>query len=394
MKIMFINSVVDYGSTGKIVRDLANGLKDKGHDVLMVHGREDIKDISDTFSIHDKYATIYHVLMTRLFGAHGLHSKHATKKLIAKIKEYDPDIIHLHNIHGYYLHVPMLFKYLSGLDTKIYWTLHDAWSISGSSAYFDYHGCAHWDEGCVECVSTKDYPKASLFANQKRNFKWKKEAFTSLKDLTIVTPSDWLTNMVKTSFLKKYPAITINNGINLDVFNVKEAKESLYKDKYVILGVASVWETRKGLPFFIELADHLKQDEIIVLVGLEQKLINEMPSSILGIERTKDLDEMVDLYNRADVFLNPTLEDNFPTTNLEALACGTPVITFDTGGSPEAIDSMTGLVCEAKDVESIRQSLNRIRNSTKDYKKACRDRAETLYSKETMLANYFNLFEL
>ncbi len=395
MRVMFINSVVDYGSTGKIVRELAEGLKEQGHEVLIAYGRHDAKKDEDTFNISNKWSTYYHVLMTRLFGRHGLHSSKETKKLIEKIDEFKPEIIHLHNVHGYYLNVPMLFDHLSKQDIKIYWTLHDAWSFSGSSAYFDYHGCKEWNNGCVVCESFKDYPEVKLFPNQKRNFAWKEKSFTSVKDLTIISPSDWLSDMARTTFLNKYPVLTINNGIDLDTFRVKSTvnyNNEKLDGKFVILGLASVWERRKGLDYFLELSNKLSSDEIIVLVGLEKSQIDNLPHNIVGIERTKNVEELVDIYNRADVFLNPTLEDNFPTTNLESLACGTPVITFDTGGSPEAIDEKTGIVCEEKSLDSILMALQNIRQSSIDFENECSSRAQRLYSKELSSQKYIDLF--
>lgn len=388
MKILFINSVVDYGSTGKIVRDLANGAKAQGHEVLIIYGRHDTKNESDTFSLVDNKSTMFHGLMSLFFGRHGLHSKKQTQKLISEIEIFQPDVIHLHNIHGYYLNVPMLFEYLKKKNIKILWTLHDAWSFSGSSAYFDYYGCKIWDDGCVECNSTKDYPKTFAKYRQKKNFAWKKQSFRGLSDMTIITPSDWLSEMAKTTFLKEYPIKTIHNGIDLGVF--KPTKSDIRKkygleDKFVILGVASFWENRKGLKYFIEFADHLEEDEVIFLIGIDEKDKKKLPDEILTISRTDNVEELVKIYSAADLLLNPTLEDNYPTINLEAIACGTPVITFDTGGSPESINDQTGVVCRNKTVKSIVESVATMRLNKLNLKNNCVNYAKAHFNKNIFI---------
>ncbi|AMC92903.1 hypothetical protein AOC36_02555 [Erysipelothrix larvae] len=389
MRVLFINSVVDYGSTGKIVRDLANGLKQEGHEVLIAYGRNGTNNPDDTLDIQDKLGSAWHLLMSRLLGRHGLHSKRATRKLINAIESFKPDVIHMHNLHGYYLHVPMLLKALQNSDAKLVLTLHDCWTFSGSSAYFDYHGVSGWHEGVVQCNSTRDYPEVLGFANQKRNMKWKRNSFTKLNNLSVITPSDWLTQLAQASILGKFPITTIHNGIDLSVFkptkglNLKEISDA----DTVILGVSSIWERRKGLDILIEMSNKLEDHENLVLVGLSQKQIDALPPHVIGISRTSSMEELAKLYSRANVFVNPTLEDNFPTTNLESLACGTPVITFDTGGSPEAIDGSTGVVCKIKTAQSLIES---IRNGKFEpgCNSDCVQRAHLMFSKERMIANY------
>ncbi len=334
---MFINSVVDYGSTGKIVRDLANGLLQEGNEVLMVYGRHDAKDDNNTFNMSDTLGMYTHILMTRLLGRHGLHSKSATRKLIKKIEAFQPDVINIHNIHGYYCHVPMLMDYLKTTDIKIIWTLHDAWLISGSSAYFDFNGCKHWNEGCEICNSTQDYPEVLGFKRQKKNLDWKKHFIGTMPNIQFITPSIWLKELLATSYLAKYPCDVVYNGINLDVFKPtkNEFLEKQYEDKKVLLGVASIWERRKGLDDFIELSKLISDDYQIVLIGLSEKQISALPPTILGVSRTSDATELAAYYTLAHAFLNPTYEDNYPTTNIEAKACGTRVIAYDTGGNKE-----------------------------------------------------------
>lgn len=369
MKVLFVNSVCDYGSTGKIVRDLANGLKKEGHEVLICYGRHQAKEDTDTFYIGDKLTTYSHVFMTRVFNRHGLHSNRATQKLIEKIETFNPDVIHLHNLHGYYLNVEMLFEALKTFKGKIYWTFHDCWPISGSSAYFDYHGCKTWDEGCVECNSTRDYPEALVFKRQKKNFLWKKKAFSGLDNLTLVTPSYWLKELLAKSFLAQYPCEVIHNGINTNLFKPTYDAEltKKYENKLVLLGVASIWEQRKGLNDFIKLSTMISDNYKIVLIGLTEEQKKSLPTAIDGVLRTDSAEQLAAYYTLSHRFINPTYEDNYPTTNIEALSCHTPVIAYDTGGNKEVSIKPFMTIVPQGDLEAIVHELNSNKNISFDH---------------------------
>lgn len=369
MKVLFVNSVCDYGSTGKIVRDLANGLKKEGHEVLICYGRHQAKEDTDTFYIGDKLTTYSHVFMTRVFNRHGLHSNRATQKLIEKIETFNPDVIHLHNLHGYYLNVEMLFEALKTFKGKIYWTFHDCWPISGSSAYFDYHGCKTWDEGCVECNSTRDYPEALVFKRQKKNFLWKKKAFSELDNLTLVTPSYWLKELLAKSFLAQYPCEVIHNGINTNLFKPTYDAEltKKYENKLVLLGVASIWEQRKGLNDFIKLSTMISDNYKIVLIGLTEEQKKSLPTAIDGVLRTDSAEQLAAYYTLSHRFINPTYEDNYPTTNIEALCCHTPVIAYDTGGNKEVSIKPFMTIVPQGDLEAIVHELNSNKNISFDH---------------------------
>lgn len=369
MKVLFVNSVCDYGSTGKIVRDLANGLKKEGHEVLICYGRHQAKEDTDTFYIGDKLTTYSHVFMTRVFNRHGLHSNSATQKLIEKIETFNPDVIHLHNLHGYYLNVEMLFEALKTFKGKIYWTFHDCWPISGSSAYFDYHGCKTWDEGCVECNSTRDYPEALVFKRQKKNFLWKKKAFSGLDNLTLVTPSYWLKELLAKSFLAQYPCEVIHNGINTNLFKPTYDAEltKKYENKLVLLGVASIWEQRKGLNDFIKLSTMISDNYKIVLIGLTEEQKKSLPTAIDGVLRTDSAEQLAAYYTLSHRFINPTYEDNYPTTNIEALCCHTPVIAYDTGGNKEVSIKPFMTIVPQGDLEAIVHELNSNKNISFDH---------------------------
>ena len=394
MKILQINSVCGIGSTGRIATDIHNILIEQGHESYIAYGRDLPKNCDNAIRIGTKTDNYTHVAKTRLLDKHGFSSKKATKEFINKVKDINPDIIHLHNIHGYYINIEILFNYLKETNKPVVWTLHDCWSFTGHCAYFDYVGCDKWKTGCYSCPEKKAYPSSLIFDNSKNNYINKKEILTCVKNLTIVTPSQWLANLVQESFLNEYPVNVINNGIDLNTFRPNAGdfrKKFNLNGKFIILGVASVWDRRKGLKYFVELADKVSEDEVIVLVGLTEKQINQIPQNIIGITRTDNVEELVDIYSSADVFVNPTLEDNFPTTNLEALACGTPVITFDTGGSPECIDNNTGIVVEKGNLKQLRKAILNIKENSFN-ESTLIERSRKLYNKNERYQEYLDLY--
>lgn len=397
MKVLQINSVCGVGSTGRIATDIHNMLIEQGHDSYIAYGRDLQKNCDNAIKIGTKTDNYLHVAKTRIFDKHGFGSKQATKEFINKVVDIDPDIIHLHNIHGYYINIEILFNYLKEANKPVVWTLHDCWSFTGHCAYFDYVKCDKWREGCYDCVQKNSYPSSILIDNSKRNYRFKKEVFTGVKNLTLITPSNWLSDLVGESFLKRYQVKTINNGIDLDVFKPSKSdfkQRYNINEKFVILGAASTWDNRKGLKYFYELSEMLREDEVIILVGLTKKQLEKLPKNIIGITRTNNIKELAEIYSTADVFVNPTLEDNFPTTNIEALACGTPVVTFDTGGSPEIIDERTGFVIEKGDILKLCNATRKIKlNSKENYINECITRANALYDKSKKFNEYIDLYK-
>ena len=361
-RILFINSVCN-GSTGSICKNLYKAAVEAGHECCIAYGRGEAPKEFKTIKIGNKLDIYLHVLKARLFDASGFGSKHATKEFIKKIDEFKPDIIHLHNIHGYYVNIEILFKYLRAHpEIKKIWTLHDCWAFTGHCAYYTYAKCNKWQRCCnSNCPNKNEYPKA-IFSKVEKNFNRKKEIFNNVENMILVTPSEWLKNEVEKSYLKSYQIEVINNGVDTKIFkytksNIKE-KYSI-KNKKVILGVASVWDKRKGLDIFIKLSKRLDSNYQIVLIGLNKKQQKKVSDNIIGITRTENVQELVKWYSAAEVLFNPTLEDNYPTVNLEAIACGTPVITFDTGGSPESAfaDESTTIFSKSVD-ESVIKILN------------------------------------
>jgi glycosyltransferase involved in cell wall biosynthesis len=338
-----------------------------------------------------------HGMVSRFFDNQGLMSVGATQKLIDYIQQINPDIIHLHNIHGYYLNYPLLFKFLSQSGKPIVWTLHDCWAYTGHCAHYMFAGCEKWKKECDNCPLLSNYPSSILFDRSKKNFLQKKKSFLSLEDLTLVPVSKWLEEELRQSFFKTKKIHLIQNGIDTQRFApIEQRKYILEKFKIahhekIILGVASNWY-RKGLDDFIALRTMLPNNYSIVLVGLSDKEKKLLPNNIIGIERTENVDELVALYSTSDVFFNPTWEDNFPTTNLEAMSCGTPVVTYNTGGSPEAITQETGIVVERGDLDAAAKSIIEMCKIGKDISSKCRNRIINVFDSISMLSKYIELY--
>lgn len=392
MKILQINSVCGYGSTGKIVVDLYRMLEKEGHDCLIAYGRGGAPSDIKTIKIGSKSDFYCHALTTRFLDRHGFASQGATKRLIEAVKTYRPDVIHLHNLHGYYLNIKILFDFLAQTDIPVVWTLHDCWAFTGHCAYFDYVNCSKWETACCDCPQREQYPK-SIADRCENNFRDKRELFTSAAHMRIVTPSVWLADLVKRSFLQKYLVQTVYNGIDLSVFKPTEsafrAKYHL-EDKTVVLGAASVWDRRKGLEAFARLAEKLDGTYQIVLVGVTDGQKKMLPDSVLAFSRMENTDELAQLYSAADVFVNPTLEETLGMVNIEALACATPVVTYKTGGSPECIDETCGIAVEKGDIDALAAAVMRVKTHPFD-KEACLKKARA-FEKNASYAAYLDIY--
>ena len=396
--LLQINSVVNSGSTGRIAEDIGRIALDKGWESYIAYARNERPSESQLMKIGGDWDIKMHGLQTRLLDNHGFASKRATHKFIEDVERIKPTIVHLHNIHGYYINIEILFNYLAKADIPVVWTLHDCWAFTGHCCYFSFIGCEKWKSHCHECPQKKSYPASYLIDNSRNNFSRKRELFNSVKSMTIVPVSNWLGGLVGESFLKEYPIKVIHNGVDLSTFKPMDtqtvAKKYNTQNKFVLLGVANIWGQRKGLQDFRELSKHLSDDEVIVLVGLSKEQTKDLPTNIIGLERTESVQELAELYSLADVFINPTYEDNFPTTNIESLACGTPVVTYKTGGSPEAIDANTGFVINQGDIDGLIKVVAEIKSKGKNYYfDACVDRARRLYDKEDRFEEYINLYE-
>ena len=341
-----------------------------------------------------------HGLQTLLFDRHGLASFLSTLKFIQKIKGLSPQLIHLHNVHGYYLHYPTLFNFLRRSKIKIIWTLHDCWPFTGHCAHYENIACEKWKSECNSCPKRNKYPKSLWFDNSKSNFRAKKNSFSKLSNLLIVTPSNWLRNELTFSLLSEYKTIVINNGVDINLFSEKQAdvealREKLgLKEKKVILSVAFNWSSVKGLSDIFEMAKCMPECFVFIIVGLDTKQIMELPHNIIGVEKTGNQKELANYYGMADVFFNPTYMDTFPTTNLEALACGTPIVTYRAGGSPESIGENCGIVVEKGDITAAISAVELIASNGKQfYRASCRKRAVDCFDKEKQFKIYTKLYD-
>lgn len=396
MRVLQINSVCGIGSTGRIAADIHSILADQGHERYIAYGRDTPKGCGNAIRIGRSLDFYSHVVKTRLLDRQGFGSRSATRRFLERVETIDPDIIHLHNIHGYYFNIEVFFRYLASSGKTVIWTLHDCWPFTGHCAYFDYVGCEKWKVGCHDCPEKGSYPASIWIDNSRDNYTQKRNLVSQVRNLWLVTPSKWLANLVQESFLSQYPVTVINNGVDLNVFKPtsSQLRRTLdIEDKFVILGVAGVWDRRKGLEHFLEMAKSLDRDEAILLVGLSERQMRDLPNGVIGISRTRDVSELAELYSLADVFVNPTMEDNFPTTNLESLACGTPVITFSSGGSVECIDLTCGLSVQKGDIDALRAGINEVKSKGKSwYFRSCVDRATRKYRNVERYQEYVDMY--
>jgi putative colanic acid biosynthesis glycosyltransferase len=396
--LLQINSVVNSGSTGRIAEEIGQTAIAAGWMSYIAYGRHARISQSELIKIGSDWDIWMHGLQTRLFDRHGLASTAATRELVEQIKKIKPDIIHLHNIHGYYINIEILFRYLKDANIPVVWTLHDCWPITGHCAHFTFVGCDKWKTQCFSCPQKKDYPGSYFLDRSKQNHKLKRKLFTSVNEMTIVPVSNWLADIVKQSYLKDYPIRVINNGIDVNVFSPQGRDGIRLKyglvDKFILLGVATEWERRKGLHDFIELSKTLKDDEIIVLVGLKDDQIKTLPENIIGITRTESTQELAEFYSSADVVMNISYEETFGLTTVEGFACGTPGIVYNTTASPELIDDSTGLIVDPGDIKGLVNAITQIKEKGKQsYSEACVKRAHRLYRKEDRYREYIELYE-
>lgn len=399
MKVIQINCVCGIRSTGRICTDLADILIYNQDECIVAFGREEVpsKWAKISYKICGKLDIYINALKARIFDSAGFGSVRATKKLINFIIDENPDVIHLHNIHGYYVDIKTLFNYLRVCGKPIVWSLYDCWSFTGHCAHFDYNKCFSWMDGCEKCRFKKEYPKSNFLSFSKRNYIRKKTLFTNIPNVHLIAPSEWMQSVVKKSFMKDYPIHVFPNGIDLTMF--KPIKKDFRKkhglgNKFVVLGVASFWNDLKGIKCFTYLAKKLPAESFqIVLVGnLEGNLTKDL-DNVLWISNTNNVEELCEIYSAADVFLNPTLQETQGLTTIEAFACGTPAIVFDSGGAAECVDSSCGVVVEKLDFEGVYETILNIAGKKITFdEKSCFDKAKQ-YDKHLRYTPFIKLYE-
>lgn len=388
MKTVFEINSYNTGSTGGIMMRIAKQARAHGYRVVTCcpgtkTNRQ--KDFPDTYYIGNRFGHLFHELFAKFTGLAGFCSLLATLRLISKIKREKCDIIHLHNIHGNYINYPVFFSFVKRKKIPVVWTLHDCWSFTGRCPYFDMAKCNKWESGCSKCPYPKNsYPSARI---DRAGTMWhkKKKWFNGIERCVLVTPSLWLAENVQKSYLKDYPIRVVNNGINLDVFKPTESdfrKRYNLENKKIVLGVAFEWEARKGLDVFIDLSKKLPAEYQIVLVGTNDAVDKIIPPNIISIRRTQNQQELAQIYSAADIFVNPTREENYPTVNMEALACGTPVVTFISGGAAEMIDPDCGVAVEKNEMDGLLQNILRVNMPDVVAKAKCIEKAKIFDERE------------
>lgn len=367
MRILMINSVCGIGSTGRICTDIAQELEKQGHEVKIAYGRK-----SDVPRKYEKYAVRIgtdldcklHALQTRLFDTHGFGSKRSTRTFLNWAEKYKPDLLWLHNLHGYYINVEMLFEWIKKHPEMIVkWTLHDCWAFTGHCTHFSMVKCMQWQEHCLNCKQLRQYPACFGISSVRKNFERKRKIFSGVKNMTIIVPSQWLANLLKQSFLKDYPVEVHYNSVDTNIFKPTPSNFREHyglQNKTIVLGVASVWEERKGLFDFYKLAKMLDDSYAIVMVGLTKKQIENLPKNIIGIRRTNNLKELAEIYTAADVFVNPSVEETFGMTSVEAQACGTPSIVYENTACAEVAQQLGNTV--------VSQDINALYTAVTKYK--------------------------
>ncbi len=390
MRIALVNSVAGYGSTGRIVSQLAHL---PGTAARIYYGRK--KDLSDadTFRMNGFTGNAVHALKTYLSDAQGFANAKETERMIADLRAFSPDLIHLHNLHGYYLNVEVLFAYLKESGIPVIWTMHDCWAFTGHCAHYESVHCTKWKDGCHDCAALRHYPVTFNGRHVAENYERKKRVFTSLpyEQMTIVTPSLWLKDQLAESFLKDYHVIRIANGIDLSRFRAHERQDD---GVFHILAVAGNWYEEKGYTDLKLIAERLEEGQELTVVGVNRRQKTEMESydRVRAVEHTDSVDELAGLYSAADVLLNPTYEDTFPTVNIEAQACGCPVITYETGGSPEMLNTKTGIVVERGNVNAMWQAIRDLQNGTIIMDRDAAAENAAYYTTDMMLAEYAELY--
>jgi len=385
----------NYGSTGNIMMNISAKARENGFNVITAckNSREGSKFIYDN-QIFVGYwlERVISDKLSYITSNKDYYNYFGTKKFLKQLDRIKPDIIHLHNIHGTFINVRLLFEYIKKNNIPVVWTLHDNWSFTGQCATY---GCDKWKTGCGDCPKLHNYPSVLYFDKTKSIWQEKRKWFNGLNNMTFVTPSKWLGNLLSDSFLSNYPKKVINNGIDLTIFKPIEndirEKYNIDKNTHILLGLAGYWNDSKGLDVFIKLAKQLPNNYQIFLIGTNDEIDKLLPDNIISIHHTYDKNELVMFYSAADLFVNPTREDNFPTVNIEALACGTPVLTFNTGGSPEIIDETCGSVVDVDDFDTLQEEIKRICETKPYSKQACLKRSK-LYDMNERFLDYIKLF--
>jgi putative colanic acid biosynthesis glycosyltransferase len=398
-KILQINIEINSGSTGRIAEQIGMVAINNGFESYITYARGYNPSLSKTIKIGNKVSLLFHLLKTRIFGEHLNGSFFATKSLIRKIRALNPDIIHLHQLHGYYLNIPLLFEFLKELNKPVIWTLHDCWAFTGHCSYFTLVGCNKWKTECNNCPQSKKYPKSLFFDKSKSEFYKKDKLFNDINNLTFVGVSDWVANLAKSSFLSKNKITSIANCIDLNLFNPKEntlnviTKYGLDKNKKFLIASGTTWIKSKGLDDYILLSEMLYSDYQLILVGINESISKNISSKIKCIKRTESQLELAELYSASDILLCLSYQESFGLTPIEAMACGTPSVVYNNTALNEIVSDKTGIKVETGDLNAVVEAINHIsKNGKQFYSQNCIQRANDMYDMNKNYLNYVDLY--
>lgn len=395
--LLQINVDANNGSNGSIARDIGSIALSKGWKSYIAYGRRHIPCDSELIRIGNDFDVKLHGLLTRLFDLHGLGSILATKRFLRKVDRIKPDIIHLHNIHGYFLNYNILFKYLIKHQIPVVWTFHDCWPFTGHCGYFEKYGCTKWKSECKSCPGYKDYPRSAFFDLSRFQYALKKQLFTSLDTIHVTTVSAWLKGLTEQSYFSKYPIHVVYDGIDTESFVYRNSDlRTLYhiEDKIVLMSAAANWTAQKGWNDYIELSKILPDDCIIMLLGVTDEQSKNLPSNIIPVARVEGKDKLAEYYSMADILLNLSYQETFGMTTAEAMSCGTPGISYNRTACPELITSETGIVVEAGDMDAIIAAIKTIQSNGKDfYREACRQRVLDNFDFKKVNRKFFDIYQ-
>lgn len=396
LKLLQINVAANWGSHGRIAEEIGLEAMAQGWESYIAYGRYANPSKSHIVKIGDLFDHCLHGAQSLLLDRHGLASCGPTKKLIKEIEQIKPDLIHLHNIHGFYLNYPILFRYLSTVDIPVVWTLHDCWAFTGHCAWPIHGHCDRFQEQCCHCpLQSKGYPKSFLLDRSRSNFKLKKRYFRSLQDLHLVTVSRWLEQQVRLSFMQDMDIRTIYNGLDTEVFRPSGTPPTSVTDGHpLVLGVCNAWYDWKGLDDMAALRELLPDDYEVMVVGVNEDQMHRLPEGITCIRRTDSVSQLAEIYSQADVFVNPSKVESFGMTTAEALSCGTPSIVYDTSACPEVVDNLTGRVVPLGDVNALAKAVMEICSlpGREAMRQACRERAIRLFNRQDRYKEYLQLY--
>lgn len=399
MKILFIDVNCQQGSTGKLVYDLYTECKKEGHEAAICYGRGKKIDKPDIFKFGLDIETFFHAAMTRLTGLTGCYSFFSTQRLLRFMNKFKPDVVHIHELHAYFVNIKPIVEYLKIHKIKTIWTFHCEFMYTGKCGHS--YECEKWKSHCQYCPNIREYPSSLYFDFTKNMFYHKKKLFENFNNVTIVTPSKWLANRVKQSFLKNKEIVVIHNGIDTKSifyprkFDHLKARHKLTNEKIILAVAPDIMSEQKGGRLVLEIANKMKGENVkFILIGVAD-LSEKFDDNVIALGRTENQNELAEYYSMGDIFIICSKRENFPTTCIEALSCGTPVCGFDEGGTKETAPDSFGIFVKYREIDDLEKTVRKILHDEiklKPYEE-CSNFGKESYDKAIMAKKYINLYK-